>query len=249
MRLVHRGACELYLARPTDADSGPSVDYVLKKLPAEREDSPCFVGAFRREVEASRSVSHPHLIPVLDAHTRRPPYFLVMPRLEGVRLSVLIQEGQCPRRRALRVARHVAGALESLHAAGWWHGDVKPDNIMVAPQGHATLIDLGLAVRSGGERPAGATPRYAAPELLDPSTHDRCGPASDLYGLGMCLLEMLGGPWCEVGQPGVGGLQRSPSAMLLSRLLATHPDDRPTAREAAEELSRLEIDELARLAG
>lgn len=85
---------------------------------------------------------------------------------------------------------HVAEQLTRLHRASLLHGDLKPANIIVGPDGRATLVDLGLAatLRDGGERPSGLTPRYAAPELFAgaPLT-----VRAEVFALGVTLGETL----------------------------------------------------------
>jgi serine/threonine-protein kinase len=103
----------------------------------------------------------------------------------------------------LWIARQVAEALDALHTSvRMIHADVKPANILVAPDGHATLIDLGFVhspaeSRHWSTRPVYGTLQYIAPEALTSSL--AASPQSDLYSLGVTLYEMLAG-----GPPFVG---------------------------------------------
>ncbi|HSN98081.1 MAG TPA: protein kinase, partial [Candidatus Nanopelagicales bacterium] len=104
--------------------------------------------------------------------------YLVRELVEGTSLADLIERGSKakatddPLLRPAAWLAAIAGAadqLTRLHRALLLHGDVKPANLIVGPDGRATLVDLGLAApwRDGGVRPEGLTPRYAAPELFD----------------------------------------------------------------------------------
>ena len=163
------------------------------------------------------------------------------------------------------MVRQVAAALAVLHAKGWLHGDVKPENVLVSPQGHATLIDLGLARRlgsrecQGGEVLAG-TLAYVAPETFLPAA--RLSGEADIYSLGALLHELLTGqPMFEEADPtrlALLHLRQAPPdvreaaldvppilARLVMRMLAKEPLRRPAASEVVRHLTRLEIELLA----
>lgn len=154
------------------------------------------LGLLRREAAVGRHVSNPHLISVLAASVRRPPFYVVMPWLHGATLDRRLTGGPLPLHEALGIARQVALGLGALHAAGWMHGDVKPGNIAIAPEGHVTLLDLGFArradeIHSAVDRCVMGTWTYIAPELI--SSALRGDIRSDLYSLGAVLYEMLSG--------------------------------------------------------
>ncbi|MCA9174793.1 MAG: serine/threonine protein kinase [Planctomycetales bacterium] len=258
LRRVHRGEyADVYLSRPAGAIQS-CADYVVKVLREERCDDPTAVAMMTSEAAAGRAVLHPHLAPVLEAHLRSTPRHLVMPRLEGVPLSVLLREGQCGLRRALRTARQVAEALAELHDHGWRHGDVKPANVMISPEGHATLIDLSMAAPVTQPGQGLGTPTYAAPELQAGTP----GASSDVYSLGVMLFELLAGraPF-ELNSPqqlaDAHREEPAPSlrdlapqvpagaARLVRRMLQKSPHDRPFATEVIEELTPLEIEVFA----
>ncbi len=115
--------------------------------------------------------------------------YMVREMVEGRSLADWIAEGGdvAPQLSAIAEA---ADQLTRLHRALLLHGDLKPANIIVGSDGHASLVDLGLAAtwREGGARPEGLTPRYAAPELLDgkPLT-----PRAEVFALGATLAEVL----------------------------------------------------------
>jgi serine/threonine-protein kinase len=251
--LLGRGRfASVHAARPAGLARAARADYALKVLKPECECSPAAIETLRREAGASRIASSPHLASVLGAHLTASPYFLVLPRLEGADLAAVLAEGWRPSVPvALWVARQTAAGLAALHAAGWLHGDVKPANITISPQGHATLIDLGLARPIGANGPhcnfAAGAPAYLAPEALAPT--QPLGAPVDLYALGVMLHELLIGALPGKAPPRTGFRKRStrvPTGLmrLLSRLLANEPLRRPSAAEAVDELRRLEIDTL-----
>ncbi len=90
----------------------------------------------------------------------------------------------------LSAIAHAAEQLTYLHRASLLHGDMKPANIIVGPDGQATLVDLGLAatLRDGGQRPTGLTPRYAAPELFLGAP---LSVRAEVFALGVTLGETL----------------------------------------------------------
>ncbi len=170
---------------------------------------------FRQEIQVAAGLRHAHILPIIDSGTLedgRP--FSVMPVANGRPLDALIREGPLSVVDAVRLALETAEALAYLHARGFAHRDVKPENILVEG-GHATLTDFGLAapLSSGPASasvphdatrtavgtvdrftPAGGavgTLLYMSPELLrgDPVIHVH----ADIYALGVVLYEMLAG--------------------------------------------------------
>jgi len=212
-------------------------------------------------------VSHPHLISILSAAVASPPYYVVMPWLAGTTLAGMLASGEAVAWPvALWITRQVAEGLDALHGAGWMHGDVKPGNIFLSPEGHATLLDLGFARRSGGEEPAvercvTGTWHYMAPERF--SSRSRADARSDLYSLGVVLFEMLSGRTPFVGasaaelaqqhrEARVAGLAEVAAPLpgdartLLRQMLAKDPLRRPqTPREVVDRLVAAEIGSLA----
>jgi TonB family protein len=152
--------------------------------------------ALRREAALSRGLDHPHLPRVLALDRDGPHGFLAMAWVEGDSLAAILDgRGSRPMTRvqALQILEGVGRALTHLHARGITHADVKPGNILVTAAGHATLIDLGVAVGPGtGDLPParGLTPEYASPEVLAGAEPV---PADDLFSLGCVAYRMLAG--------------------------------------------------------
>ena len=132
----------------------------------------------------------------------------------------------------------VAGALASIHAAGIVHGDVAPQNLLVAADGRTVLVDLGLAGATGATHEVRGTPMYMAPEAFG----GRAEPRSDLYGLGAAAIRLASGevPFAGAGlgdviQEILGGRVRAlegvprPLADLIARLVSRDVDARPAS--------------------
>jgi serine/threonine-protein kinase len=255
----------VYLARPAEAAAEAPPAYVVKVLRKEWWRDAHAIEMQRRAAWVGRKVSHPNLLPVLSAGVEQPPFYLVSPRIEGRSLAeVLEQKRRLPLAVSLWIARQVAEALDALHTtARMIHADVKPANIVVAPDGHATLIDLGFAhspAESGhwSTRPVYGTLNYLAPEALVSSMAS--SPQSDVYSLGVTLYETLTGALPFVGRDAEQLFRqhreqapecirsRRPEmpkavASLVHRMLAKEPLRRPeNAAAVAAELVRLEIE-------
>jgi serine/threonine-protein kinase len=250
---------------PADVVTSPPAAYVLKMLRKEWWRDPHAIAMQRREAWVGSRASHPNLLPVLSTSVQEPPFYVVMPKLEAVPLSQLI-ENSAPLSvpLALWVARQVAEGLNALlEATGLIHTDVKPANILVSAGGHATLIDFGLAQTPAeasrfATRPLAGTLAYIAPEMVTSAL--AAGPRSDIYSLGVTLFEMLIGrrPWesddpaelamlhREARPPQVRELRPDlPESVadLVQQMLAKDPIRRPeSARDLASRLVRLEIE-------
>jgi serine/threonine-protein kinase len=149
---------------------------------------------------AGGSVHHPNVVAVSDAGVAEDGTpFLVMELVRGVPLDDLVHaEGPFALRRATAIVGQLLAGLQALHDAGFVHGDVKSGNVLVESfdGGDAVkLIDLGLArtpepIAPNSERLASGTPEYMAPEVV---RGDGTVPASDIYGAGVVLYQLLTG--------------------------------------------------------
>jgi transcriptional regulator with GAF, ATPase, and Fis domain/tetratricopeptide (TPR) repeat protein len=170
------------------------------------------------------SSSHGTSLPKVERFGRladgRP--YLVRELVEGVSLAGFIEKGG-PVIAAARALLGASGQLTQLHRAGMLHGDVKPANLIVRPDGTATLVDLGLATAWGpmGARPEGLTPRYAPPELFEGEPLTVRG---EVYALGATLRDVLDG--CAQAEATIEQLQalRAVERRATSRdPLSRHP--------------------------
>ncbi|WP_256789488.1 diguanylate cyclase [Frankia sp. AvcI1] len=216
------------------------------------------VRAFAREATILACINHPNIARVRAAgHTADHP-FLIMDMIEGESLKARIAEGPLGIAEATRVALDVASALSEAHRRGLVHQDVKPANIMIGPDGKATLLDFGLMTRAGGpptDRAVG-TVLFGAPEQTG-MLRRPVEPRSDLYALGAVLHTCLAGsPPFQAGDTAellrlhavatprpltqVRADVPAELAAVVTRLLAKDPDDRfPSALDVVAALTPL----------
>ena len=163
-----------------------------------------FVDRLRRKfVEEARTLfRHKGLdgvVKVSDVFEENGTSYFVMDYIDGQSLRRLIDSrGPLPEDEALRIVREAGHALQSVHARGCLHLDIKPDNIMIASDGHPVLIDFGVSKQYSDEDGCntstlmGATPGYAPIEQMKGNVKTFL-PATDVYALGATLYAMLSG--------------------------------------------------------
>jgi eukaryotic-like serine/threonine-protein kinase len=211
---------------------------------------------FVREMRYAAQLDHPHIARLLDSGETEYLLWFVMPFVDGESLrQVLRRERRLAIDRAVRIACDVLDALEYAHGRGIAHRDIKPDNIVLSPQG-AVLVDLGIAraiARSGDDRVTRSgfvvgTEEYMSPEQAagEPEIDGR----TDLYSLGIVLFESLAGrpPFSSPSPAAALDMQQHhpppdleslraevPKALatVITRALAKAPADR---WQAAEEM-------------
>jgi serine/threonine protein kinase len=153
---------------------------------------------FEQEYNAARQLNHPNIVRALEYDDSGSTPFLVMEFIEGESLGRrLLRDGAMPEREAIKIIAQVAQALHRAHKEKLIHRDVKPDNILVTPDGTAKLTDLGLVkeveadlnlTRTG--RGLG-TPHFMAPEQFKNAKN--ADPRCDIYSLGATLYMMVTG--------------------------------------------------------
>jgi len=192
-RLARGGMASVYLATDTRLDRRVAVKVMH---PALAED-PEFVARFNREARAAAGLNHPDIVSVYDQGTDDGHPFLVMEYVPGHTLrSVLRERLRLSPGEALAVMDHVLAALAAAHAAGLVHRDVKPENVLVTPDGRVKVADFGLARAAAGATVTAATgpiigtAAYLAPEQVRDGTSDA---RSDVYAAGVMLFELLTG--------------------------------------------------------
>ncbi|MEU4619774.1 serine/threonine-protein kinase [Actinoplanes sp. NPDC023801] len=221
-----------------------------------------------REARLAARLSHPGIAAVHDYREAVRPDgsvapFVVMELLSGETVAARLCDagGPMPWGEAVSIAAAVAEALAAAHAAGVVHRDIKPGNVMLSPGG-VKLLDFGISAAAGepDDDDTGVsfgTPAYAAPERLDGKPAE---PATDLYGLGVLLFEMVNGEppydvntWEELAAAQAHGPTPLSEALparlreLITRCLDDNPARRPTAAQARRILTRLVPSAPARL--
>ena len=169
-----------------------------------RPGSPIPAAALLAEARAAAALNHPNVCAIHAVDSSLGAPMIVMEYVAGRPLSGFLMKGPLARQQAAGLCRQVALGMAAAHAQGVVHGDLKPANILVTPDGTVKIVDFGMARRSTssaqGEKtvlwdpgPSGGisgTPAYMAPEQArgEPAT-----PASDVFSLGVVLYELVTG--------------------------------------------------------
>ena len=189
-KLGSGGMGEVYLCH---AEDDPNVRAAVKTLRVGT--SADNTSRFRTEAEVLKDMDHAFVCGFLGYG--EDPYYLAMEFIEGETLLERIKRrGKLSPASALEIVREVTEALSYVHARNVWHRDIKPDNVMIRPDGWVKLVDFGIAIQEGQTRLtqeghiAGTLP-YIPPEAM---TADDPDPQRwDLYGVGATLYEAITG--------------------------------------------------------
>ena len=195
-RLIGRGATgAVYLA-----DDAQGQQVALKVLIPELARNERFRERFLREARIAASLEEPHVVPTLATGEEDGELYLVMRFVDGLDLrEILKREGPLKADRAVDLVAQIASALDSAHARGLVHRDVKPGNVLIHQTEtgeHAYLCDFGLARHLAsvdsltGERALVGTIAYISPEQIQGAPIDA---RTDVYSLGCLLFECLTG--------------------------------------------------------
>ena len=197
LRRIGEGAMSsVYLGYDPDGLRPVAVKLLAEHLASNKQ----FVNRFYREGRMSRLLTHPNLIQGhaygYDAGSCQ--HFLILEHVDGPNaLTLLERHGPLPVGLVVRVGIEIGRALGHLHAQNFVHRDVKPDNILVGPDGAAKLGDLGLAKRLTGDdeltttNQGVGTPHYMPYEQA--VNGDLVDGRSDLFALGATLYHLLTG--------------------------------------------------------
>jgi len=198
------GMGQVYLAR--DERLGRKV--ALKFLPERLTANNAQLSRFKSEARAASALNHPNILTVYEIGTEGNRHFIATEFIEGVTLRATLAHGRMSVYDALEVAVQVASALAAAHETGVVHRDVKPENIMIRPDGYVKVLDFGLAklteqkavsnnqdliITHTQHTYAGllvGTPRYMSPEQARGQQADA---RSDIWSLGAVIYEMVGG--------------------------------------------------------
>lgn len=192
----HGGMCSVYRAEDRERQR----PIALKVLPRDRAATPDMAARFKREAMVGKRIADPHVVAVVDSGSLEDgSLYLAMELLEGRSLAELLQEGRLPVRRAVDIARQMLSGLETAHALGIVHRDIKPGNVVLARSGRkddVKLIDFGIATNDRAAIKltvagvAFGTPEYISPEMAMGVPVDE---RADLYSVSVVLFQMVTG--------------------------------------------------------
>src|SRR6266542_4544943 len=135
------GMGEVYLAEDTRLHR----KVALKILPAGLASNQDRIRRFEQEATAAPALNHPNIATIHEIGESDGVNFIAMEFIDGATLREKIHQERTELRKLLRYLQHAAEGLAKAHAAGIVHRDLKPDNIMVTRDGHAKILDFGLA--------------------------------------------------------------------------------------------------------
>jgi serine/threonine protein kinase len=196
-------------------------DVAIKILRDDLIEDPSFQARFLQEARAAANLIHPNIVTIYDFGHDKQRYYIVMEYVDGKDLkSVLREEEPIQISRALDLMIQICEGVGYAHRAGLVHCDLKPQNILISPDGRAKITDFGISLALATINPEERTdvvwgsPKYFAPEQAAGTAPS---PSSDVYALGIILYEMVTGklPF-EAG-----------SAEQLARLHQTMPPPLP----------------------
>jgi tRNA A-37 threonylcarbamoyl transferase component Bud32 len=155
---------------------------------------------FRQEAEVLARLNHPHLVRVTDFFEERGNTYLVMDFVEGESLADrIVRRGPLPEAEVLASAGQLLSALAYCHTRGVIHRDIKPQNVIIQPDGRAVLVDFGLVKlwdphdpRTKTAMRGMGTPEYAPPEQYETDI-GHTDARSDVYSMGAMLYHALAG--------------------------------------------------------
>ena len=213
------GMGEVYLAREIKLDRRVALKILPRHFVADVERAT----RFKREALALSALNHPNLVTIYEVGEADGLNFIAMEFVEGQTLRSMMRNG-LKLKDSLSIAGQVAEALAAAHRQGIIHRDIKPDNIVVRPDGYVKLLDFGLAKLTEARVPreadaaqtqAGAalgTLAYMSPEQAAGETTDH---RTDIWSLGVVLYEMVTGR-----KPFDGGDRR----VTVNAILSSEPD-------------------------
>ena len=241
----------------------------MKRMAPRLQESDQDRRRFLREAQQASALNHPNVAGIYDVFEENGEIFLVMEYVDGTPLRASMQTKSGVRKEDFfRIASQGLEALNAAHEKGILHGDIKPENIMLTPEGRVKVLDFGVARRftlAGTDEATltaatitgvtGGTPAYMAPEVLTQKPYDG---RADIFSFGLVCYEMLGGrqPFetdslagtmasvLHTDPPPIKDLNprvSSSVSSVIQTMLAKEPGQRySTARDVLVDLRRIE---------
>ncbi|HEY7392022.1 MAG TPA: protein kinase, partial [Bryobacteraceae bacterium] len=211
------------------------------------------------EAKAASALNHPNIVTVYEVIRHEDTVVMAMELIEGHSLRALLQT-RLDAHRMAEIGMQMAQALSAAHAAGILHCDIKPENILLRPDGYVKILDFGLAHNTARESAVYSpdvlqgTLRYMSPEQArgEPLTG-----ATDIFSFGLTLYELAAGRhpfWAESPfdtlhtilsdarpAPPSSFNAKIPAALdaVILRMLEKHPAARPDAAQIVRELAEI----------
>ena len=198
------GMGEVYQAR--DEMLGRKV--ALKFLPEHLTADETQLSRFKTEARAASALNHPNILTVYEIGAEGNRHFIATEFIEGKTLRASLADKKMNLHESLNIAVQIASALAAAHETGVVHSDIKPENIMLRPDGYVKVLDFGIAKLTEQQPASGlhgvgtitvlqarpelllGTARYMSPEQTRGQAVDT---RSDIWSLGVVLYEMVGG--------------------------------------------------------
>ena len=190
----------VYKAEDTKLDRTVAIKVIPSAAVASENDR----ARFYREAKAAAQLHHPHIASVFEIdeavasdspHGTQPSPFIAMEYIEGETLRKRIQSGPLKIGKAVRIAREIASALQSAHAKGIVHRDIKAANVMLTAKDSAKVLDFGLAQTAQSTKltQMGSTLGTVAYMSPEQARGEEVDLKTDLWSLGVVLYEMISG--------------------------------------------------------
>src|SRR3989440_5684611 len=218
------GMGEVYLAEDTKLNRKVAIKILPFEVASDQERMRRFV----QEAKAAAALNHPNIAHIYEIGETDGLNFIVMEFIDGQTLRQLIHGGQTGLAKLLRYLQNVAEGLAKAHAAGIVHRDLKPDNVMITRDGHAKVLDFGLAKLVEPQRSSGTgsseiatailqqhskpgmilgTVGYMSPEQAQGMT-EQIDQRSDIFSFGCILFEAVTGRRAFEGKDAVESLNK-----------------------------------------
>lgn len=185
------GMAEVYRARDKVLDRIVAVKVMLPQYAADET----FTKRFRQEAASAAAMQSPYIVSIYDWGQDGNTYYIVMEYVRGSDLKTgIVERGAINQRKVAEIGSQVAAALSVAHSHDIIHRDIKPQNIMIQPDGNAKVMDFGIARAKGASLTQTSsvlgTAHYISPEQAQGKD---LTPASDIYSLGVVMYEAVTG--------------------------------------------------------